>query len=77
LRGYAREAASWYGKEADLRFEPFDEWKKRVSERDAEATLSHITHSPSASMEKAARLLGFTPRYTSYAAVRECLASFE
>jgi nucleoside-diphosphate-sugar epimerase len=76
LRGYAEEVARWYGKEADLRFEPFGEWKKRFSAADADATLSHISHSPSASMQKAKRLLGFEPRYSTYEAVRECIASF-
>ncbi|MDR1439106.1 MAG: NAD-dependent epimerase/dehydratase family protein [Clostridiales bacterium] len=76
LRGYAEEAAGWYGREANLRFEPFGEWRKRMSDADADATLSHISHSPSASMGKAKRILGFEPRYTSYEAVRECLAGF-
>ncbi|GHU78732.1 hypothetical protein FACS1894191_0030 [Clostridia bacterium] len=76
LRGYAAEAAGWYGKQAELRFEPFGEWKNRMSERDAGATLTHILHSPSVSMEKAKRLLGFEPKHTTYEAVRKCLASF-
>jgi nucleoside-diphosphate-sugar epimerase len=77
LRGYAKEAAAWYGREADLRFEPYETWKTRVSPKEAETTLSHILHSPSASMEKARRLLGFVPRYSSLEAVRECLGSFQ
>jgi nucleoside-diphosphate-sugar epimerase len=76
LRGYARAAASWFGREADLRFEPFDTWKARVSAEEADATLSHILHSPSASMEKAKELLGFTPAFSTYEAVKECLGSF-
>lgn len=76
LRGYAREAASWYGKEADLRFEPFDAWKERFAPADADATLTHILHSPCCSMDKAKELLGFAPRYTSFEAVRECVGSF-
>jgi nucleoside-diphosphate-sugar epimerase len=76
LSGYAQEAASWYGKTADLRFEPYDTWKRRVSPEDAASALTHMLHSPSGSMEKAARLLRFAPAYTSYDAVRECLQSF-
>lgn len=75
LYGYAQEAARWFGKEADIVCEPFDEWRKRMSEKDAAATLEHITHSPNGSMEKAARLLGFVPQYSSLEAVRECIAS--
>jgi nucleoside-diphosphate-sugar epimerase len=76
LRGYAAAAAAWYGRKADLRFEPYDAWKDRFSPKDAETTLTHILHSPSGSMEKTKQLLGFSPNYTSLEAVRECLASF-
>jgi len=76
LNGYAVEVAGWYGKEADLRCEPFDVWQARVTPDEAAATKTHIEHSPSASMEKAKALLGFTPKHTSYEAVRECVASF-
>ena len=76
LRGYAIEVAGWYGRQADLRFEDFEAWKARMGEELASQTHSHILHSPSASMEKANRLLGFTPEYTTYQAVRECIASF-
>ena len=76
LQGYAKEVSAWYGKKADLKFEPFDIWKKRVSVTEADATYSHIMHSPNLSMQKAKDLLGFVPKYTSYEAVRECLKSF-
>ena len=76
LTGYAREAASWYGKEADLAYEPYETWKARGPAEDAASTLTHMLHSPSGSMEKAKRLLDFVPKHTSYEAVRECLQSF-
>jgi len=76
LYGYAVEVAGWFSKEARLLFEPFDKWKNHFSDSDAEATLEHIHRSPSCSMEKAHRLLGFTPEFTTYEAVRECIASF-
>ena len=75
LYGYAQEAARWFGREADIALEPFETWKKRMSERDAAATLEHIAHSPNGSMEKAERMLGFAPEYSSLDAVRECIAS--
>lgn len=75
LYGYAQEAAKWFGREADIVCEPFDVWKKRMSEKDAAATLEHITHSPNGSMEKAARVLEFVPQHSSLAAVHECIAS--
>jgi nucleoside-diphosphate-sugar epimerase len=77
LWGYAQEAAGWYGRQADLRFEPFDTWKARVTPAEADDTLTHILHSPSGSMQKTKDLLNFTPLYSSYEAIRECLGSFE
>ena len=73
LRGYAKEIASWFGQEANLVFKSFEEFRKDVTEADANATYEHISRSPSHSMEKAKRLLGFTPGYSSFAAVKESL----
>ncbi len=73
LRGYAEAVAGWFGKEANLLFLPWDEWKSGMSENDVQATWDHIAHSPNASIEKAQRLLGYHPRYTSLQAVREAL----
>ncbi len=73
LKGYAQEVASWFGTQAKLVFKPFDEWKNGKDTHDAEQTLDHITRSPNYSMEKAKRLLGFSPRYTSFEAVKEAL----
>lgn len=75
LRGYAERVAAWFGKPADLAFLPFDEWKSAVSERDARVTLDHIAHSPNCSIDKARRLLGYAPRYTSLEAVREAVTA--
>ncbi|MEV0290555.1 NAD-dependent epimerase/dehydratase family protein [Kribbella sp. NPDC050820] len=65
LRGYAAGVATWFGQEVRLTFLPWDEWRQTVSENDAAATYDHIAHSPHCSMEKAARLLGFRPRYSA------------
>ncbi len=75
LRGYAEAIAAWFGKKASLKFLPWDEWKKFHSEADAKATWDHIAHSPNCSIEKARRLLGFEPRYSSLLAVQEALSS--
>lgn len=74
LRGYAERIAAWFGKPADLSFAPYDEWKTTVNERDARITFDHIAHSPNCSIEKARRLLGYNPRYTSLEAVHEAVA---
>jgi nucleoside-diphosphate-sugar epimerase len=71
LRGYANAVAAWYGQEARLSFLPWEEWKKTVSESEAEETWDHIAHSPNCSIEKAKRLLGFNPGYTSLQAIEE------
>jgi nucleoside-diphosphate-sugar epimerase len=73
LRGYAEGVAAWFGQEAQLGFLPFGQWADRVSEQDAEATRDHIMHSPHCSMEKAARLLGFRPRYSALEATLEAI----
>jgi nucleoside-diphosphate-sugar epimerase len=74
LRGYAEQVAAWLGQPAKLAFQPFDEWKTTVNERDARVTFDHIAHSPNCSIEKARRRLGYNPRYTSLDAVQEAVA---
>lgn len=73
LRGYAETVAGWFGREANLRFLPWDEWKTHHAEGDAEKTWDHIAHSPNCSIAKAERLLGYQPRYTSFQAVYEAV----
>jgi nucleoside-diphosphate-sugar epimerase len=74
LRGYAERIAEWFGQPARLRYLPFEEWRKTASARDAEITWDHIARSPNASIEKARRLLGYAPRYSSLEAVKESVA---
>jgi nucleoside-diphosphate-sugar epimerase len=71
LRGYAERMAAWLGSRADIRFAPWKQWLCSVSEKDARITLDHITHSPNCSIQKAQRLLGYSPRYSSLQAVQE------
>jgi nucleoside-diphosphate-sugar epimerase len=72
LRGYAEATAAWFGKEAKLTFLPWPEWKAaQANEEEANATWEHIARSPSSSIAKAERLLGYKPRYTSFEAVFE------
>lgn len=73
LRGYAEAMAKWFGQSANLKFLPWDEFRKLVSERDAELTWDHIAHSPCGSIEKARRLINYQPRYTSLEAVQEAV----
>lgn len=73
LRGFAESMAAWFGKPAQLSFVPWEQWRTTVSDVDAEMTWSHLTHSPSCSIAKAERQLGFQPRYTSLQGVIEAV----
>lgn len=73
LRGYANEMAKCFGQEAKLGFLPWVEWKKTVSQRDAELTWDHIAHSPNASIAKAKKQFNYQPRYSSLQAVQESI----
>jgi nucleoside-diphosphate-sugar epimerase len=73
LRGYAEAMSRWFGKEPRLTFLPWERWTKTASEEEAAQTLEHISRSPSCSIAKAKRLLGYRPRYTSFEAVAEAV----
>ncbi len=73
LRGYAEGMARWYGTEARLAYLPWEQWKATVTPPEAAATFDHISHSPNCSIEKAERLLGYRPRYTSLEGVAEAV----
>ncbi len=74
LRGYAERMSAWFGRETRLSFIPWEQWKKTVSPEDADATWDHVAHSPCCSIEKARRMLGYEPRYTSLEAVYESVS---
>jgi nucleoside-diphosphate-sugar epimerase len=74
MRGYSEEVARWSGREANLRFLPYEEWRSHFSERDAAVTRDHIDHSPNCSIDKARSRLGYNPRFRSLDAVREAIA---
>lgn len=74
LRGYAEAMYRWFGHEPRLSYRPFDSWKTTQDPKEAQATWEHIARSPSHSMDKARRLLGFTPRFSSLDAVKEAVA---
>jgi nucleoside-diphosphate-sugar epimerase len=71
LRGYAERMAAWFGRDANLRFLPWEEWRKTVPDDEATATWDHIAHSPNAGIAKAQRLIDYRPRYRSLEAVQE------
>jgi nucleoside-diphosphate-sugar epimerase len=71
LRGYAEAMYQWFGQEPKLQFLPFADWAKGKDPGEANATWEHIARSPNCSMEKAERLLGYRPAYSSIRAVTE------
>lgn len=71
LRGYAEAMYAHFGHAPKLKFQPFETWKETVTEDEAQATWEHIIRSPSHSIDKAKRLLGYVPRYSSIEAVIE------
>lgn len=73
LRGYAEEMAAWFGRQANLRFLPWEEWRAQASEKDARITWDHIAHSPNCSIDKARKILGYAPVYGSLEAVQEAV----
>ncbi len=74
LRGYAEKVAGWFGQPALLSFQPWDSWAAANKPTDAQATWEHVTRSPSMSIRKASRALGYSPRYSSLEAVFESLS---
>lgn len=74
LCGFAEAVAGWFGQEASLRFVPFDEFRANTDAVHADTSWDHISRSPSASIDKARRLLGYAPRFTSLHAVAEAVA---
>jgi nucleoside-diphosphate-sugar epimerase len=74
LRGFAESMAAWFGRPANLRYLPWEEWKTTVSTEEAAATWDHIAHSPCCSIAKARRLLDYRPRYSSLQAAYEAVS---
>lgn len=73
LRGFAEGMAAWFGREANLRFAPLEEWKATLPAEFVQGGMDHLRHSTNCSPAKATRLLGYTPRYTSLQAVQEAV----
>ena len=75
FRDYAQRMADWFGAPARITCLPFEDWRHGVADRDAAVTLDHLRHSSNYSSDKARRLLGYSPRYSSLAAVQESVGS--
>jgi nucleoside-diphosphate-sugar epimerase len=71
LRGFAEQTARWFGREPDLKCLPFDEFRRTTTEEHAQASYEHVARSHSVSIDKAWRILGYRPAYTSLKAAAE------
>ena len=65
--------AAWFGREPQLRFLPWEEWRAHSPDKDARTTWDHIAHSPHCSIEKARAMLEYEPLYGSLEAVEEAV----
>jgi nucleoside-diphosphate-sugar epimerase len=73
LRGYAEAVATWFGQQAKVRYLPFSKFRRVTLAEHADLTWTHIARSASMSIDRARRLLGYRPRYTSLQAIAEAL----
>jgi nucleoside-diphosphate-sugar epimerase len=66
--------AAWFGREADLRFMPFEQFRAGTTDESADTSWEHIVRSHSMSIDKARRDLGYAPRFPTLAAIADGLA---
>ncbi|WP_432509911.1 NAD-dependent epimerase/dehydratase family protein [Kineococcus sp. SYSU DK001] len=69
VRGFARAAAAWWGREANLRSVSWEEFRAAAGEH-AQASWEHLSRSHSASTDQARERLGYVPAFTSEQAAR-------
>jgi nucleoside-diphosphate-sugar epimerase len=74
LRGIAAAVAGWFGRAAQLRYLPFEDYRAATTPELADASWEHIVRSHSMSIDKARRDLGYAPRYTTPRAIADGLA---
>ena len=75
LRGYAEAVAAWFGQQAKVRYLPVSEFRRMTPAEHADLTWAHIARSASMSIDRARRLLGYRPRYTSLQAIADAVAT--
>jgi nucleoside-diphosphate-sugar epimerase len=73
LRGLAAGVAGWFGREPVIDLVDWAEFERRVGAEHAEASREHVARGIAASIDRAREILGYRPRYSSLAALRESL----
>lgn len=71
LRGLAAGVAAWFGRAAAIEFVSRQEFERRVGVEHALTTFEHVDRSIAASIDRAREALGYEPRYSTLAALRE------
>lgn len=71
VRGYAQIAASWFGQTADLRSVTWEEFRRSTPADAYDSSWSHLLRNHYFSIEKARRLIGYSPQYEPEQAVLE------
>lgn len=81
VRGYAELGASWFGRTAKLETVTWPQFWELTDTEHAQASWEHLWRSQVCSVDKARRMLGYTPEYTAgetvLAAVRAWVDSGE
>ncbi len=73
VRGYADIAASWFGHAAVLETVTWDRFRENTTRDYAESSWGHLYRSQCFSIEKAASVLGYAPRYEPEQAIFEAV----
>jgi nucleoside-diphosphate-sugar epimerase len=71
VRGFADEAASWFGQAATLESVSWAQFRAGTTEEYGQSSWEHLVRSHCAAIDKARSLLGYAPRYEPEAAVLE------
>jgi nucleoside-diphosphate-sugar epimerase len=75
LAAYAKAMYRWFGKEPQIRFLPWEEWRALQNHKDyLEASYLHIARSSCYSIEKARHLIGYAPKHTILETLEESVA---
>ncbi len=73
VRGFAHQAAGWFGQQAQLESVSWDEFRQSTVPEHADASWEHLFRSHCVAIEKASTVLGYAPRYESAQAVLEAV----
>jgi nucleoside-diphosphate-sugar epimerase len=71
VRGYAEIGASWFGQNAELRTVTWEQFRGDTDDESGQSSWEHLVRNHYFSIDKARRLIGYTPRYEPEEAILE------